>query len=41
MNGIGTLYERRERGFRVTHATVAKVDARNGIRGGLSGLRVR
>ena len=44
MNGTGTLYEHRGRGFRVAHATVAKdakVDARNGIRGGLSGLCLR
>ena len=44
MNGIGTLFRRRVRGFRVAHATVAKdarVDSRNGIRGGLCGLRVR
>jgi hypothetical protein len=44
VTGTGTLYERRGRGFRVAHATVAKdakVDSRNGTRGGLSGLRVR
>ena len=43
MNGTGTLSERRGRGFRFAHATVAKdarVDSRNGIHGGLSGLRV-
>ena len=43
MTGTGTLFRRRGRGFRVTHATVAKeakVDTRNGIHGGLCGLRV-
>ena len=40
MNGIGTLYERRARGFRVAHATVAKVNKKEAIRSDLSGLGV-
>jgi len=43
VNGTGMLFRHRGREFRFSHATVAKgakVDKRNGMRGGLSGLCV-